>query len=135
MFGGNDDARCDDRRFAVAIGSDGRRRWSAAEKAAVIRETLVPGARIFDVARRWQMGPQQVYRWRHGEGVAPRRPMRRRRADRVKILLWDGSGLVMIWKQLQQGSFRWPTIMDGVMKLSPVEFAALNDNCIVAVWR
>jgi transposase len=29
---------------------------------------------------------------------------------------------------LQQGSFRWPPIMDGVMKLSPVEFAALFDH-------
>jgi transposase len=37
-------------------------------------------------------------------------------------------GLVLIWKQLQQGSFRWPPIMDGVMKLSPVEFAALFDG-------
>ena len=48
--------------------------------------------------------------------------------DRVKILVWDSSGLVLIWKQLQQGSFRWPPIMDGVMKLSPVEFAALFDG-------
>ena len=40
----------------------------------------------------------------------------------------DTSGLVLVWKQLQQGSFRWPPIMDGVMKLSPVEFAALFDG-------
>jgi transposase len=78
MFDGKDDARRDDRRVAVATGSVGRRRrWSAAEKAAVIRETLLPGARISDVARRWQMDPQQVYRWRHSEGVTHRRPMRR----------------------------------------------------------
>jgi transposase len=31
---------------------------------------------------------------------------RAKRADRVKILVWDSSGLVLIWKQLQQGSFR-----------------------------
>ena len=53
---------------------------------------------------------------------------RAKRGDRVKILVWDTSGLVLIWKQLQQGSFRWPPIMDGVMKLSPVEFAALFDG-------
>jgi transposase len=53
---------------------------------------------------------------------------RPKRADRVKILVWDNSGLVLVWKQLQQGSFRWPPIMDGVMKLSPVEFAALFDG-------
>ena len=53
---------------------------------------------------------------------------RARRGDRLKILVWDTSGLVLIWKQLQQGSFRWPPIMDGVMKLSPVEFAVLFDG-------
>ena len=53
---------------------------------------------------------------------------RGKRADRVKILVWDSSGLVLIWKQLQQGSFRWPPIMDGVMRLSAVEFAALFDG-------
>src|SRR4249920_3524717 len=53
---------------------------------------------------------------------------RAKRSDRVKILVWDTSGLVLIWKQMQQGSFRWPPIMNGVMKLSPVEFAALFDG-------
>ena len=53
---------------------------------------------------------------------------RAKRSDRIKILVWDTTGLVLIWKQLQQGSFRWPPIMDGVMKLSPVEFAALFDG-------
>jgi transposase len=51
-----------------------------------------------------------------------------KRSDRIKILVWDCSGLVLVWKQLQQGSFRWPPIVDGVMKLSPVEFAALFDG-------
>jgi transposase len=51
-----------------------------------------------------------------------------KRGDRVKILVWDTSGLVLIWKQLQKGSFRWPPIMNGVMKLSPVEFVALFDG-------
>jgi len=53
---------------------------------------------------------------------------RAKRSDRIKILVWDTSGLVLIWKQLQQSSFRWPPIVDGVMKLSPVEFAALFDG-------
>ncbi len=53
---------------------------------------------------------------------------RTKRADRLKILVWDTSGLVLIWKQLQQNTFRWPPIMDGMMKLSSVEFAALFDG-------
>ena len=46
----------------------------------------------------------------------------------MKILVWDTSGLVLIWKQLQQGAFRWPPVMDGTMKLSAVEFASLFDG-------
>lgn len=53
---------------------------------------------------------------------------RSKRADRVKILIWDASGLVLIWKQLQQGGFRWPPVVDGAMRLSAVEFAALFDG-------
>jgi transposase len=53
---------------------------------------------------------------------------RSRRADRIKILLWDGSGLVLVWKQLEASTFRWPAIVDGVVRLTPVEFAALFDG-------
>jgi len=50
---------------------------------------------------------------------------RSKRSDRVKILIWDGSGLVLIWKQLEANTFRWPPIVNGVMRLTAVEFAAL----------
>ena len=53
---------------------------------------------------------------------------RSRRADRIKILVWDGSGLVLVWKQLEGGAFRWPPVVDGVLRLTAVEFAALFDG-------
>ena len=53
---------------------------------------------------------------------------RSRRADRVKILIWDGSGLVLVWKGLEGGAFRWPAVVDGMVRLTPVEFAALFDG-------
>ena len=53
---------------------------------------------------------------------------RARRADRIKILVWDGSGLVLVWKQLEGGPFRWPPVVDGAVRLTPVEFAALFDG-------
>jgi transposase len=53
---------------------------------------------------------------------------RSRRADRVKILVWDGSGLVLVWKQLEGSAFRWPPVVDGVLRLTPLEFAALFDG-------
>ena len=33
---------------------------------------------------------------------------RSKRMDRLKILLWDGSGLVLIYKRLGEGGFSWP---------------------------
>jgi transposase len=53
---------------------------------------------------------------------------RSKRADRLKILAWDGSGLVLLWKRLEHGVFRWPPITDGVMRLSASQLAALMDG-------
>jgi transposase len=53
---------------------------------------------------------------------------RSKRADRLKILAWDGSGLVLFWKRLEHGAFRWPPISDGVMRLSASQLAALVDG-------
>ena len=53
---------------------------------------------------------------------------RSKRADRLKILAWDGSGLVLLWKRLEHGAFRWPPISDGVMRLTASQFAALVDG-------
>ncbi|MGG9999236.1 IS66 family insertion sequence element accessory protein TnpB [Pseudovibrio ascidiaceicola] len=50
---------------------------------------------------------------------------RSRRADRLKLVFWDGSGLVLVYKRLEENSFCWPTITDGVMSLSSVQFEAL----------
>jgi transposase len=53
---------------------------------------------------------------------------RSKRADRLKLLAWDGSGLVLFWKRLEHGAFRWPPISDGVMRLSASQLAALIDG-------
>ncbi len=53
---------------------------------------------------------------------------RAKRADRIKIVLWDGSGLVLVSKQLEGGAFRWPPVVDGAVRLTSVEFAALFDG-------
>jgi transposase len=64
MFDVNDDAKGGYRRIEMLTGPDRRRRWSAEEKARIVEESLVPGARVADVARRWQLCPQQVFGWR-----------------------------------------------------------------------
>jgi transposase len=65
MYDVKDDAKGGFRRIELLTGPGRRRRWSAEEKARVIQETLEPGARVSEVARRWQVCPQQVFAWRH----------------------------------------------------------------------
>jgi transposase len=60
----SDDARDGFRRIELLTGPDRRRRWSVEEKAQIVAETLAPGARVADVARRWQLCSQQIFTWR-----------------------------------------------------------------------
>ena len=53
---------------------------------------------------------------------------RSKRADRLKLLLWDGTGVVLLSKRLEKGSFRWPSIGDGVMRLSAAQLSALLEG-------
>src|SRR4051794_10967755 len=43
---------------------------------------------------------------------------RPRRADRVKILVYDGTGLCLYAKRLEAGRFCWPSPAEGVVRLS-----------------
>jgi transposase len=53
---------------------------------------------------------------------------RARRADRVKLIVWDGTGLCLLAKRLEQGRFRWPPIEDATMRLTPAQLAALLEG-------
>ncbi len=46
-------------------------------------------------------------------------------ADRLKLLYWDGTGLVMAYKRLEETTFIWPAIKDGLMALNHAQFEAL----------
>jgi transposase len=52
------------RRVEVLTGPGRRRRWSDDDKARIVEETLRPGTVVAEVARRWQVGSQQVFTWR-----------------------------------------------------------------------
>ncbi|WP_432644195.1 IS66 family insertion sequence element accessory protein TnpB [Limimaricola cinnabarinus] len=60
---------------------------------------------------------------------------RSKRGDRIKVLVWDGTGLVLIYKRLEAGSFTWPKVQDGVMRLSRAQFEALNSIASCAEVR
>jgi transposase len=53
---------------------------------------------------------------------------RPRRADRVKILVYDGTGLVLYSKRLEAGRFTWPPPAEGVVRLTGAQLATLLEG-------
>ena len=50
---------------------------------------------------------------------------RSKRSDRLKLLIWDGSGLCLITKRLESGAFIWPPVRDGAVTLNPMQLRML----------
>jgi transposase len=53
---------------------------------------------------------------------------RAKRADRVKVIFWDGTGVCLFAKRLEDGAFRWPNVQDGVMHLTAAQLSALLEG-------
>jgi transposase len=53
---------------------------------------------------------------------------RAKRADRVKLVYWDGTGVCLFAKRFEDGKFRWPNIQDGVIRLSAAQLSALLEG-------
>ena len=51
-------------RVEVITGPERRRRWNDEQKRAIVAASLEPGAVVADVARRAEVGADQIYRWR-----------------------------------------------------------------------
>ena len=51
-------------KMQVLSGPERRRRWSTAEKLAIIQETYEPDATVSIVARRHGIQPNQLFAWR-----------------------------------------------------------------------
>ena len=63
-------------RVEVLDGLERRRRWSQDDKARIVEETLAPGAKVTEVARRNGVAASVVFTWRRQartiEQVGPR---------------------------------------------------------------
>jgi transposase len=53
---------------------------------------------------------------------------RAKRADRVKILAWDGTGLCLFHKRLEKGRFVWPPVQGGAIRLSAAQLGLLLEG-------
>jgi len=57
-------------RFEVISGPERRRRWSEDQKRALVAAAFAPEAIVAEVARRADVYPGQLYRWRQELGEA-----------------------------------------------------------------
>ena len=88
------------------------------------RETGNPAAPVNAISH-W-LWPQQALQTDPFAGeVFVFRP---RRTDRVKILVYDGTGLVLYSKRLEAGRFCGPSPADGVVRLSAAQLATLLEG-------
>ena len=53
---------------------------------------------------------------------------RGKRGDRLKALVWGGSGLCVYAKRLERGKFVWPRAHEGALRLSAAQLAMLVEG-------
>lgn len=54
-----------------------------------------------------------------------------KRRDRLKALCWEGDGFVLLYKRLENGSFKWPRTPEQARRLSPQEFRWLMEGLTI----
>lgn len=51
-----------------------------------------------------------------------------RRSDRIKALLWEGDGFVLLYKRLENGRFQWPRDENEVRNITEQQFRWLLEG-------
>src|SRR4028119_2104611 len=75
-------------RVEIVPRGEVRREYTAEERARVLAEAALPGARVLLVAQRYGISPSLVYRWRREAAGRPARQARPR-APRLAPLLGE----------------------------------------------
>ena len=48
-----------------------------------------------------------------------------KRTDRIKGLLWEGDGFLLLYKRIETGSFKWPRTTAEAMAITPDQYRML----------
>lgn len=51
--------------------------------------------------------------------------------DRIKAILWEGDGFVLLYKRLEGGVFQWPRTTEEVREITPQQFRWLTEGLAI----
>lgn len=51
-----------------------------------------------------------------------------RKADRIKGLLWEGDGFLLLYKRIEQGRFQWPRSTEEVLQMTAKQYRWLMEG-------
>lgn len=54
-----------------------------------------------------------------------------RRRDRMKALLWEGDGFLLLYKRLENGVFQWPKTTDDVREITSQQYRWLIEGLTI----
>lgn len=48
-----------------------------------------------------------------------------KRTDRIKGLIWEGDGFLLLYKRIESGTFRWPRSAEEALAITPEQYQML----------
>lgn len=48
-----------------------------------------------------------------------------KRTDRIKGLIWEGDGFLLLYKRIESGTFRWPRSAEEALEITPEQYQML----------
>ena len=58
-----------------------------------------------------------------------------KRTDRIKGLLWEGDGFLLLYKRLDTGAFNWPRNSEEALSITPDQYAMLMQGLEIVARR
>ena len=58
-----------------------------------------------------------------------------KRTDRIRGLIWEGDGFLLLYKRIENGNFRWPRTADEAVEIDPEQYKMLMQGLEIVAKR